>query len=188
MIPERAKAALCLFAACLVLAACGRASGPQIGGPFQLVDQDGRPQTEKLLKGKWTAVFFGYTYCPDVCPTTLQMLGDAQTRLGPRARDLQVVFVSVDPERDRPAQLKTYLSNEVFPKGTIGLTGSPEQVAAAAKAYHLFYKKEGDGPDYEVQHTSAIYLMDRRGRFERVLAYGVTPEEAARQITDAMRD
>ena len=158
-----------------------------IGGPFKLVDQDGRARDERLLKGKWSAVFFGYTYCPDVCPTTLQSLAEAQDRLGPKAARLQVVFITVDPERDTPAQLKTYLSGGAFPKGTVGLTGTPVQVAAAAKAYHAFFQKEGTGADYSVQHVSAVYLMDPKGRFNRVVAFGLGPEEIARQISEAMR-
>ena len=141
-----------------------------------------------MLKGKWSAVFFGYTFCPDVCPTTLQSLAEAQDRLGPKASRFQVVFISVDPQRDTPRQLKTYLSNQAFPKGTIGLTGSQAQVAAVAKAYHAFYQRQGAGPDYEVQHGSAVYLMDPKGRFSgRVLAFGLTPDEMARQVSDAMR-
>ena len=158
-----------------------------VGGPFQLVNQDGKPVDEKILKGKWTAVFFGFTYCPDVCPTTMQALGAAQAQLGPKADKLQVVFISVDPERDTPAQLKSYLSNEVFPKGTIGLTGTPEQVAAAAKAYRVYYKKNGEGDAYLVDHSTAAYLMNPKGQFDRVLPYGIGPEEIARQISDAMR-
>ena len=158
-----------------------------VGGPFQLVDQDGKPVDEKILKGKWTAVFFGFTYCPDVCPTTMQALGAAQAQLGPKADKLQVVFISVDPERDTPAQLKSYLSNEVFPKGTIGLTGTPEQVAAAVKAYRVYYKKNGEGDAYLVDHSTAAYLMNPKGQFDRVLPYGIGPEEIARQISDAMR-
>lgn len=158
-----------------------------VGGPFQLVNQDGKPVDEKILKGKWTAVFFGFTYCPDVCPTTMQALGAAQAQLGPKADKLQVVFISVDPERDTPAQLKSYLSNEVFPKGTIGLTGTPEQVAAAAKAYRVYYKKNGEGDAYLVDHSTAAYLMNPKGQFDRVLPFGIGPEELARQISDAMR-
>jgi protein SCO1/2 len=171
------------------LAICGCARNEvSIGGPFQLVDQDGRPQTQALLKGKWSAVFFGYTFCPDVCPTTLQTLAEAQDRLGPKARRFQVVFISVDPGRDTPRQLKTYLSSPAFPKGAIGLTGSNAQVAAVAKAYHAFYQKQGSGPDYEVQHGSAVYLMDPRGRFSGVVAFGLPPDEVARQISDKMRE
>jgi len=159
---------------------------PQIGGPFQLVDQDDRPTDQRLLQGKWTAVFFGYTYCPDVCPTTLALLGRVQAMLGPKAADWQVVFISVDPERDTPAQLKTYLSSPVFPRGANGLTGSPAQVAAAAKAYKVFYQKEGSGAAYTVDHTSAIYLMDPQGKFDRVLAEGLTPDDMSHQIFEAM--
>ena len=167
----------------------GRSVGSaSVGGPFTLVDQDGRKVDERLLKGKWTAVFFGFTYCPDVCPTTLQTLAAAQDRLGPKAKDLQFLFISVDPGRDTPAQLKTYLSSPVFPKGVIGLTGTPDQVAGATKAYRAYAQKEGEGPDYVVNHTSAVYLMDPNGRFDRVLAYSLTPDEIARQISTAMRD
>lgn len=172
-----------------VFTRAGTSGGGQgaVGGPFQLVNQDGKPVDEKLLKGKWTVVFFGFTYCPDVCPTTMQAMGAAQKQLGPKADKLQVVFVSVDPERDNPAQLKTYLSNEVFPKGTIGLTGTPEQVAAAAKAYRVFYEKSGEGSDYLINHSTPAYLMNPKGQFDRVLPYGISPEEIARQISDAMR-
>jgi protein SCO1/2 len=191
MIPEPRRLALCLFAvlaiASTTLAGCNRGAQVSIGGPFQLVDQDGRPRDQRLLKGKWSAVFFGYTYCPDVCPTTLQSLADAKDRLGPKGDKLQVVFITVDPERDTPAQLKTYLSGGAMPKGSIGLTGSAAQVAAAAKGYHAFFQKEGTGPDYSVQHVSAVYLMDPRGRFNRVVAFGLPPDEIARQISEAMR-
>src|SRR6201996_8584732 len=113
-----------------------------VGGPFQLVDQNGKPADQNLLKGKWSAVYFGYTYCPDVCPTTLQMLGSASRSLGDRAKDFQVVFATVDPARDTPAQLKAYLSNAVFPPGAIGLTGTDQQVAAMAGAYRVYYQRQ----------------------------------------------
>jgi protein SCO1/2 len=158
-----------------------------VGGPFRLVDQNGRTVTEKALEGKWTAVFFGFTYCPDVCPTTLQALGEAQDRLGPKAKDFQVVFISVDPERDTPAQLKAYLSSPAFPKGIVGLTGTPQQIAAVAKEYKAYYARRGDGPDYQVDHLAAVYLMDKRGRYDRILAGGLGPDEIARQVKDAMR-
>ncbi|MFN3512233.1 MAG: SCO family protein [Phenylobacterium sp.] len=160
---------------------------PDVGGPFQLVDQEGRPTDESVLKGKWTAVFFGFTYCPDICPTTLQALAAAQDQLGPKADDFQVVFISVDPERDTPEQMKAYLSNEIFPKGTVGLTGTPAQVDAAAKAYRAYYSKEGEGEGYLVNHFSGAYLMNPQGRFDRILPYGIPPEELARQISAAMR-
>ncbi len=157
-----------------------------IGGPFQLVDQNGRPADQSLLKGKWSAVFFGYTYCPDVCPTTLQALAGAEAKLGDKAKNLQVVFVSVDPDRDTPAQLKTYLSTPAFPKGVIGLTGTAAQIAATAKAYRVYYAKDGKGDGYSVAHTSIVYLMNPAGKFDRALTDSQTPSEVATQIGDAM--
>jgi protein SCO1/2 len=157
-----------------------------VGGAFELVDQNGRPQTQALLDGKWTAVFFGFTHCPDFCPMTLTTLAEAQDQLGPKAADLQIVFISVDPERDTPAQLKTYLESPAFPRGVIGLTGTPEQVSVAVRAYRAWAQKSGEGPDYVVDHTTAVYLMGPDGRFSRVVAYGLPPTEIARQIRDAM--
>lgn len=169
----------------------GEAGGAQgqakVGGPFQLVNQDGQAVDESILKGRWSVVFFGFTYCPDICPSTLQAVAVAQEELGARARDLQVVFISVDPERDTPEQLKTYLSLEAFPNNVVGLTGTPEQVAAAAKAYYVYYRKSGEGPNYTVDHSTAAYLMDPDGRFNRVLAYGLPPQEMARLIRTAMQ-
>lgn len=186
MFPNLRRLRLCFIAAALALAACSSQSDITIGGPFHLEDQNGAPRDQTMLKGKWSAVFFGYTYCPDVCPTTMQALGDAEQRLGARAARFQVVFISVDPARDTPAQLKTYLSNPVFPKGAIGLTGTPAEVAEAAKAYHVFYQAEGSGKDYAVQHTSAIYLMDPHGRFSQVIDFGKPPAQIAQQVSDAM--
>jgi len=159
-----------------------------VGGPFQLVDQNGAPATEKALKGKWSAVFFGFTYCPDVCPGTLQGLAAATDQLGPKAKDFQIVFISIDPGRDTAAQMKTYLSADYVPKSTIGLTGTQEQVATAAKAYKVYYAKVGDGPGYTMDHSTAIYLMDPKGRFKTVIPYNLPPDEIARRVKDAMRE
>jgi protein SCO1/2 len=158
-----------------------------VGGAFQLVDQNGRPTTEKALKGKWSAVFFGFTYCPDVCPGTLQGLSAATDILGPKAKALQIVFISVDPGRDTVEQMKNFLSADFVPKTTLGLSGTPEQVAAAAKAYRVYYAKVGEGPGYTVDHSTAIYLMDPKGRFVTVIPYNLPPEDIARRIADAMR-
>lgn len=157
------------------------------GGAFSLVDQDGRVTRQDVLKGHWSVVFFGFTYCPDVCPTTLQVLAQAREQLGPRGKDLQVIFVSVDPGRDRPARLKAYLSDPAFPKGTIGLTGTPDQIAAVTRAYRVYVRKAGEGEAYLVDHSTAAYLMSPSGRFDRILPFGITPDEAARQISQAMR-
>lgn len=187
MNPIRRRTAIRLIAAALVLAACSKPEASLVGGPFHMVDQNGRPADESILKGKWSLVFFGYTFCPDVCPTTLTSLAQAQDRLGPKAKKLQVVFVTIDPARDTAAQMKTYLSSPAFPKGTIGLTGSPAQVAEITKAYKVYYAKQGTGPDYAMDHSAAIYLMDPKGRFDRVVAPGISPDEIARQLSDAMR-
>jgi protein SCO1/2 len=141
-----------------------------VGGPFQLVDQNGRAANESLLKGKWTALFFGYTYCPDVCPATLSMLKAAKDRLHLGPDDLQVVFVTVDPERDTPAQLRTYLSSPAFPRPITGLTGTPEQIAAMAKAYKVYYAKRPMGSTYLMDHASAVYLIGPDGRFRTLVS------------------
>lgn len=157
------------------------------GGDFTLVDTSGRSFTQDDLKGRWNIVFFGFTFCPDVCPTTLDTLGRTLDLLGADRDKVRIVFVSVDPERDTPAKMAAYLANPAFPKGVVGLTGSPEQVAVAAKAYKVFYQKEGEGEAYLINHSSISYLMDPKGRFARVLPYGMSPEELAGQVRDAMK-
>jgi protein SCO1/2 len=190
MKPSRRSLAAGLIAMAALLAGCGAGeSGPapsDVGGPFRLVDQNGARVDEHVLQGKWTAVFFGYTFCPDVCPTTLTTLAQAIDRLGPDAKRFQVVFITIDPERDTPGQLRTYLSSPAFPKGAIGLTGTPAQIASAAHAYRVYYKNAGDGSNYGMDHTSIVYLMDPEGRFSRPIAFGAAPPDIARQITDAM--
>lgn len=161
---------------------------PAVGGPFRLVDQNGREVDQRILDGKWSLVFFGFTHCPDVCPTTLFTLAETEDLLGPKAKDLQTVFISVDPERDTPEQVKAYLANDAFPRRTIGLTGSPAQVSEAAKAYRVYFQKAGEGPDYSVDHTTPTYLMNPRGRFVCVIPHGVTPEQAAERVSKAMRE
>lgn len=158
-----------------------------VGGPFQLVDQTGKAVDQTVLKGKWNVVFFGYTYCPDVCPTTMQALRTAVDQLGPKGKDLRIVFISVDAGRDTPAKMKEWLEAQGMPAGTLGLTGTPAQVAVAARAYRAVYQIDGDGPDYQVNHSTVAYLMTPRGRFSRVLAYGLTPDQMADQIRRAMR-
>jgi protein SCO1/2 len=157
-----------------------------IGGPFHLVNQAGAPVDQSILRGKWSAVFFGYTYCPDVCPTTLTALGRAVDALGPDARRFQVVFITVDPARDTPRAMGTYLASATFPKGAIGLTGTPDQIAQAAKAYHVFYQKHPEGDSYTMDHTAVVYLMDAKGRFVKPLDMTAPPADVARQITQAM--
>jgi len=194
LIGRRAVVVATLSLGVLALAACGPSTQPvesygeaRIGGPFKMVDQNGRPVDERVLLGKWSAVFFGYTYCPDTCPATLSALAATQARLGAAAKTFQVVFVSVDPARDTPAQMKLYLSAQGFPGGAVGLTGSPAQVADIAKAYAAIYAKVGTGPDYQVQHSAAIYLMDPHGKFVRPLNEAQGPDAMAKQINEAMQ-
>ncbi len=158
-----------------------------IGGPFQLVDQAGHPTDAAALKHKWSAVFFGFTFCPEACPTTLLALGQTEKLLGPKADDFQTVFISVDPGRDTPKVMANYLSNSAFPHRTLGLTGTPQQVDQAAKAYHVFYQKAGEGPDYQVNHSTITYLMSPTGDFVCVIPYGETPQMIAAQIQAAMK-
>jgi protein SCO1/2 len=157
-----------------------------IGGPFNLIDQDGKPVSETSLLGKPTAIFFGFTYCPEVCPTTLTDLTSWLKTLGPEADKLNVVIVSVDPERDTPQQLKTYLSN--FDPHIRGFTGTPAAIAKTAKEYRIYYQKvPQDGGGYTIDHSSAIYLFDAKGRFVAPIGYQSPAERAVSQLRDLIK-
>lgn len=157
------------------------AQGSTVGGPFRLVDQDGKPVTEAALKGKATVVFFGFTHCPDVCPTALYEITQTLQALGPDAAKTQALFVTVDPERDTPEAMKAYLSS--FSPEIKGLTGSPDAVQQMIKAYRVYAKKAPlkDG-DYTMDHTAIVYLMDRNGAFVSPLNIKRAPEEVAAEI------
>ena len=157
-----------------------------IGGPFQLIDENGRPADQTILKGRWSAVFFGYVSCPDICPATMQTLAAAQSRLGADAARLQIVFISVDPARDTPAQLKAWSSQAGFPKPVHALTGTAQQIAAVAKAYRVYFARENRPTDYQVAHSAAIYLMNPDGRFVTPLSYEQGPDKVARDLSAAM--
>ncbi|SJM69140.1 Cytochrome oxidase biogenesis protein Sco1/SenC/PrrC, putative copper metallochaperone [Brevundimonas diminuta 3F5N] len=159
---------------------------PLVGGDFTLTDQNGKTVDQTILNGKWTLVFFGFTYCPDYCPTTLGVLNAVQERMGDKAEDLQIVFISIDPERDTPQMLKDYLSSDGFPDGVIGLTGTPEQVAQAAKAYRAFYQKVGEGEGYTMNHGLTVYLMGPDGQFRSAVAHDLGPSRTATLIENAM--
>jgi protein SCO1/2 len=152
-----------------------------IGGPFRLEDQTGAAMTDQDMKGRPYLVFFGYTHCPDVCPTTLFELSEVLKALGKDADRAGALFITVDPERDTPAVLKDYLSN--FDPHLRGLTGDPASIAAALKAYRVYAKKIplGDG-DYTMDHTAVVYLMDKDGRFVAPFNLKQTPEAAAAQL------
>jgi protein SCO1/2 len=162
----------------------GSPIGPAIaavGGPFQLEDQDGRLVTDRDLKGRPFLVFFGYTHCPDVCPTTLFEISEVIKALGNDAGRTEAVFITVDPERDTPAVIKDYLSN--FDPHLRGLTGDPAAINAAIKAYRVYAKKIPlkDG-DYTMDHTAVVYLMDKDGHFVAPFNLKQTPQAAADQL------
>lgn len=148
-----------------------------IGGPFALTDQYGRPRSNRDFRGRWMLVYFGYTHCPDACPTTLTRIADALRALGPRAKNVVPVFVSVDPARDSPAVLKTYLA--AFGTEFVGLTGTPAQVSSAAHAYRFYFARRAEpGGGYSIDHADTLYLMAPDGRFNSL----IEAEEPAAQM------
>jgi len=151
-----------------------------IGGPFALLDTEGKAVTDKDLLGKPVVMFFGFTYCPEICPTTLTEMTGWMKTLGKDADRLNVVFVSVDAEAVKKEQLKAYLLN--FDLRIRGLTGSPEAVASAAKAYRVYYKKVEVAGGYTVDHSTAILLFDAKGQFFEPIGYGGPPERGLEQI------
>ncbi|MDE1932713.1 SCO family protein [Bradyrhizobium sp.] len=152
-----------------------------IGGPFQLTDQTGQTITEKSMLGRPTLVFFGFTHCPDVCPTTLFQMSEVLKAMGKDADRVNAYYISVDPERDTQAVMKEYLSS--FDPRLKGLTGSPQQVAKVMSEYRVYSKKVPlkDG-DYTMDHTALIYLMDRDGKFVAPFNINQKPEQAAADL------
>jgi protein SCO1 len=151
-----------------------------IGGPFDLVDGNGRVVTDRDFRGKWTLVYFGYTHCPDACPTALQDMANAVDLLGAKKRDVAIVFITVDPERDTPAVMKEYVS--AFEAPITALSGSPEQVAKAAREYRVYFAKHPTKDGYDMDHTSIIYVMDPQGRFVANFTHESSPEQIAGKL------
>jgi protein SCO1/2 len=152
-----------------------------IGGPFKLIDQNGRTVTDQDLKGRPFLVFFGFTHCPDICPTTLFEVSEIIRALGPDADRVGALFITVDPERDTPAALKDYLSS--FDPHLSALTGDPAAVTAVAKAYRVYFKKVPlDQGGYTMDHTAIVYLMDKEGRFVAPFSLKRTAEAAAADL------
>jgi protein SCO1/2 len=152
-----------------------------IGGPFQLTDQSGQAVTEKSMQGHPTLIFFGFTHCPDVCPTTLFEISEVLRVMGKDADRVNAYYISVDPERDSAAAMKDYLSS--FDPRLKGLTGNPEEIAKVLSQYRVYAKKVPlkDG-DYTMDHTALIYLMDRDGKFVSPFNLNRKPEEAAADL------
>lgn len=178
-----------MLAVAVMLAAPTPARAADIGGPFALTDHHGNRVTQDSYGGKYLLVFFGYTYCPDVCPTELLVFGETLDALGDKAEQIQALFITVDPARDTPEKLAEYLAN--FHPDLVGLTGTPAEVKDAAKAFRVFFRKsptkdeEDDAADtqaYLVDHTSIVYLMDPAGEFVRHFVFGQGGDTVAREI------
>lgn len=174
-----------ILAAVTAAALCAQASAAELprnlplsfGGPFSLVDHNGVSRTDRDFRGNFLLVYFGYTYCPDICPTGLQTIAEALDSLGPRASRVRPVFVSVDPARDTPAVLKDYVAN--FHPTMVGLTGTEAQIRAAARAYRIHRSKVitpdmKDDKDYLVTHSSITYLMGPDGSWKTLFPHGTT--------------
>ena len=164
------------------------ASGPY-GVPFQLVAQDGKPVTEKAFTGKPTALFFGFTHCPEVCPTTLFELDGWLKKVDPDGTKLQAYFISVDPERDTPEILGQYISNVT--KRVIGISGPPDKVMEMVKGFRVYARKvpldekKPDG-DYTMDHTASVFLLDSAGDFTGTISYGENTETAQKKLQNLL--
>jgi protein SCO1/2 len=154
-----------------------------IGGPFSLVGTDGKPVTDRDFRGRYMLIFFGFTHCPDICPAELQVTAQALDQLGDKAKKVVPIFITLDPERDTPEAMANYVKS--FGPNFVGLTGSPEAIAAAAKAYRVAYakveNKESAG-DYSVDHSALVYLMDPEGKYATHFTYGTSADEMAEKL------
>jgi protein SCO1/2 len=157
-----------------------------VGGPFSLTSHQGKRITNEDFRGKYMLVTFGYTYCPDVCPTELQIISAALDLLGERAKDIQPIYITIDPARDSVAALAQYMPN--FHPRYVGLTGTAEEIQAVAKAYRVYYAKVAGqgGQDYLMDHSSIIYLMDKQGTFLKHFSYGTDAKQLAEGIAAAI--
>ena len=148
--------------------AAGEEPPPPINGHFALATLDGKEISDADFHGKWLLIYFGYTFCPDVCPTTLSQIGAALDALGPKATDFQAVFITLDPARDKTEVMRTYMKS--FDPRIIGLRGEPDDIETAAKSFHVYYRPRslGNG-QYTVDHSSYIYVIDPKGKFTELL-------------------
>jgi len=166
----------------LTLRPAGQETRPSaVGGPFTLVSHDGKTVTDRDFLGAPSLVFFGFTHCPDVCPTKLFEISEALRAAGERGRALRALFITVDPERDTPDVLKSYLGS--FDPRIVGLTGDRAAVDAAIRAYRGYARKvPTEGGDYSMEHTALVYLMDRSGRFVSAFNLARPPAQAAQEL------
>jgi protein SCO1/2 len=161
----------------------GDAGGaPEIGGGFTLTDQNGRSVTDHTYDGRYRLIYFGYTFCPDACPTELQTMAEAVDALGPAGAQVQPIFITVDPERDTAEKLAHYVP--LFDKRLVGLTGTPAEIATVAKEYKVFYAKaeQPNGTPYLMNHSSFVYLMDPAGRFLTIFPSDMDSDKMAAEI------
>jgi protein SCO1 len=186
MVAGTVLAVLAMVAAIVLMGTKG-GDAPFIGGPFRLESQTGEIVDSAELKGRAYAIFFGFTHCPEVCPTTMLDMQRLFDRLGPEAKDFKVYFVSVDPERDTPEVLRSYLA--AFEPHMVGLTGTPDQIAKIARDFRVYYKKiPTGGGDYTMDHTAVVYLMDRNGEFADALAYQEQEDRALSKMRALLRN
>jgi cytochrome oxidase Cu insertion factor (SCO1/SenC/PrrC family) len=158
-----------------------------IGGPFTLTDQNGRRVTDQDFRGKYMLVFFGYTYCPDVCPAELQVISSALDKLGAKGEQVTPVFITIDPQRDKVEQVRDYIRN--FHPRMVGLTGTPEEIDAAAKVYRVYHVKAQNAKsadEYLMDHSTLVYLMNPQGEYVTHFAYGMSADKIAERILKAM--
>lgn len=157
-----------------------------IGGDFELVAHTGETMTSADFEGRPMLIYFGFTYCPDVCPMSLQLMAQALAELDEAERaEFQPLLISLDPERDTPEALASYVETPVFPENLIGLTGSAEQIETAARAYRVYYARSDANSsmaEYLIDHSSLIYLMDRQGRFVEVFPHATAPERIVQSL------
>nr|WP_298682657.1 SCO family protein [uncultured Dongia sp.] len=157
-----------------------------VGGPFKLIGTDGQEVTEAAVKGKYSLFFFGFTFCPDACPTALNTFSLVLSKLGPDADKIQPVFVSIDPARDTPQVLKDYLAS--FDPRIMGLTGTPEEVAETAKAFRVYFAKQGEGEFYLMDHSTAIIVMNPDYEYAGVLAGNMQPDEMVTRLKEIIAE
>lgn len=158
-----------------------------VGGPFTLTDHTGRRVTDQDFRGRVMMVFFGFTFCPDVCPTALQVMAAALDKIGSKAEQITPVLITVDPERDTPEQMAMYVKS--FHPRLVGLTGSPEEIAAVAKAYRVYFKRVADPKSsggYTMDHSAIIYVMGPDGAFRTHFTYTVNADAMAERLTELL--
>jgi len=161
----------------------------QIGGPFSLVDHTGRAVTEQDFRGRYMLIYFGFTHCPDICPTSLQVMSAALDKIGPLADRVAPLLITLDAERDTPAQLALYVKS--FHPRLVGLTGSADQIANVAKAYRVYFNKvkdEKSSADFTIDHTSILYLMDPNGEFAAHFTHATSVDSMADRLRKILQE